>query len=81
MIGGYLFQYEQEEITGRLNTALQETYHRIPCGQAGFLFYDQPFADAPTASYASEHLTMLSQDLLVVGDADGGEKADVSNSL
>ena len=67
MIGGYLFQYEQNDIRNGLNKALGETFQRLPCGEAGFLFYDQPFADFPTACYASERLTMLSQDLLVTG--------------
>lgn len=71
MIGGYIFFHEDPGITDRLNKALKETYTRIPGGDNGFLFHDNPFSDFPTAVYASESLTMLSQDLLVTSNSDG----------
>lgn len=71
MIGGYIYFHEHPEITDRLNAALGETYTRIPCGDNGFLFHDNPFSDFETAVYSSESLTMLSQDMLVTGNSDG----------
>jgi asparagine synthase (glutamine-hydrolysing) len=75
MIGGYFFQSPEHEIEQRLNTLLKADYQRVSCGAAGFLFYDEPYADVPTACYASDQLTLLSQDLLVTGTPDGGYAA------
>jgi asparagine synthase (glutamine-hydrolysing) len=71
MIGGYIFFHEDPGITDRLNKALKETYTRILGGDNGFLFHDNPFSDFSTTVYASESLTMLSQDLLVTSNSDG----------
>lgn len=71
MIGGYLFQHADPALLDRFNTVLTGAYQRIPCGDAGFLFYDEAYADVPTACYVSEHLILLSQDLLVASTADG----------
>ncbi len=77
MIGGYLYQYAEPEVSERLNLVLNDTYQRIALGASGLLFHDNPFADAPTAVYTSERLTMLSQDLLVSSNA-AGEHAALS---
>ena len=71
MIGGYIFQHEDPEITDRLNMVLKDTFHRIPCGEPGFLFHDNPFSDINTAAYTSERLSMLSQDLLITSGSNG----------
>ncbi len=71
MIGGYLFQYEDPDMMNRLNKALRGPYTWIPCGEMGFLFHNEPFSDVPTAVYTSEHLTMVSQDLLVTSNTEG----------
>jgi len=71
MIGGYIFQVENAEIMDRLNAALGKSPYRMPCGNAGFLFFDHPFSDTQTAAYSSDGLSILSQDLLVTRDADG----------
>ncbi|UCE04784.1 MAG: hypothetical protein JSW07_14310 [bacterium] len=71
MIGGYIFQREQPDILNQLNQALGDSFARIPCAKMGFLFFDHPYADFQTACYTSEHLTLLSQDLLVTGNAEG----------
>ena len=71
MIGGYIFQHEEPAIASRLNAVLDKTYHRVPCGEAGFLFYDEPFSDAGTSVYTSNQLTLLSQDLLITSNSDG----------
>jgi len=71
MIGGYMFHHEQADISKRLEHALGETHRRIPCGESGFLFCDEPYSDSKSAFYASENLTMLSQDMLVTGNSAG----------
>ena len=71
MIGGYIFQAENAGIMDRLNTALGTSAYRTPCGNTGFLFFDHPFSDSPSAVYSSDSLTILSQDLLVTRDVDG----------
>ena len=71
MIGGYIFQAEHAGIMDRLNTALGTSAYRTPCGKTGFLFFDHPFSDSPTAVYSSDSLTILSQDLLATRDVDG----------
>lgn len=70
MIGGYLFQHENTDLLDRLNKVLHAGFTRIPSGEAGFLFHDNPFSDMDTAVYDSERLTMMTQDLLIKGDAD-----------
>ncbi|MBU0986653.1 MAG: asparagine synthase [Proteobacteria bacterium] len=71
MIGGYIFQREQPDILNHLDQALGDSFTRIPWAKMGFLFFDEPYADFQTACYTSEHLTLLSQDLLVTGNAEG----------
>jgi len=75
MIGGYIFQAENAGIMDRLNTALGTSAYRTPCGNTGFLFFDHPFSDSPTAVYSSDSLTILSQDLIVTRNADGNYAA------
>ena len=70
MIGGYLFQQAQPELEDRLHQTLEDTYQRIPCGNSGFLFHDRPYSDFPTASFTSDRLTLLTQDLLVISNAE-----------
>jgi asparagine synthase (glutamine-hydrolysing) len=70
MIGGYLCQHEQPDMLNQLNRALGDTFARILCGKMGFLFFDHPYSDFQTTCYTSEHLTLLSQDLLVTGGAE-----------
>lgn len=71
MIGGYLFQHADPSLLDSLNTALTGAYQRVPCGDAGFLFHDEAYADIPAVCFVSEDLILLSQDLLVGGKADG----------
>ncbi|GAK54771.1 asparagine synthase (glutamine-hydrolyzing) [Candidatus Vecturithrix granuli] len=71
MIGGYLFQQQQPELARHLHDVLGETYQRIPCGDIGFLFHDTPYSDFATASFTSDRLTLLTQDLLVLSNANG----------
>jgi len=82
MIGGYIFFHKNTDIIDRLNKTLGETYTRIPCGDTGFLFHDNPFSDVNTAVYSSDSLTMLSQDLLVTGNSDRDYSSlDLRNDL
>jgi asparagine synthase (glutamine-hydrolysing) len=71
VIGGYIFRGSDEVLLDRLNTVLTPSYNRIPLANNGFLFHDEPFSDHPTAAVHSDRLTVLSQDLLVIGDAGG----------
>lgn len=77
MIGGYIYQHAEPALLTRLNLTVNDAYQRVSLGELGFLFHDNPFADAPTAVYTSERLTMLSQDLLVTAHA-AGEYAALS---
>lgn len=82
MIGGYIFQQVHPEILQRVQAALTDTFQRIPCGEHGFLFYDTPYTDLPTGCATSERLTLLSQDLLVAGNAEQGYAAlDLNRDL
>jgi hypothetical protein len=82
MIGGYIFKNEKKRILYRLENALGEMHERIPCGDAGFVFHDNPFSDFNTAVHSSENLTMLSQDMLVTANSDGSYSLlDLRNDL
>ncbi len=74
MIGGYMFSREQVDLTERVQKVLDDTFEKISCGANGFLFFDQPYSDFPTAIHASENLTLVTQDLLVVDGGDGEYK-------
>lgn len=82
MIGGYIFHHEIKDISDRLNDTFNDTYKTIPCGQNGFLFFDNPFSDFPTGLCFSTNLVILSQDLLVARNSCGDYSLiDVNNDL
>ena len=65
MIGGYVYRHKNEEIIGKLNYSLGNSYTRVSCATYGFLFYDEPYPEFKTTACQKEDLTFLSQDLLV----------------
>ncbi len=46
MIGGYLYTKKNEEVTQKLNTALDQSFEQIKIGVSGVLFHDNPYPDS-----------------------------------
>jgi len=71
MIGGYLYRNKNEDISNRLNTALDESYNTVSFDDLGTLFYNNPFSDFETTLCTSESLSFLTQDLLTTCNSSG----------